>query len=284
MPKLPSRRLVAIQAARPLCENLEPEIRKFNYAANLLAARQLLDGLPKTEWQSNIYVGWLDGLRQLFPQPDSDQFPRVMRSREWQRKQLQTTLASWAELRHDTILYAKQSYSGSIICEYPEGYVEPYPAFYGALKDLAREAATLLRNNDLDPPDPRLAGIAKFRREQHGKFFDGFANTMDQLQTIAVKELRAQLFEQPCIQTLLPPLHEPLDFHAKLFLQSGARSAFPTPIKLALQLAARVAKAQARSMRRLERTTRRPAKRATGVTGARRFQMGGCRPGKPQRR
>jgi hypothetical protein len=171
---------------------LEPEIRKFNYAANLLAARQLIDGLPKAEWQSNIYIGWLDGLRQLFPQPDSDQFPHVMRSREWQRKQLQTTLATWAELRHDTILYAKQPYSMSIVCEYPEGYVEPYPAFYGALKDLARDAAALLGNNDLDPPDASLADTARFRRRRNAEFFDGFGKTMDQLQTIALKELHAQ--------------------------------------------------------------------------------------------
>ena len=45
--------------------------------------------------------------------------------------------ASWAELRHDTLLYAKQSYSAAAGCEYPDAYVDPYPAFYGKLEAFA---------------------------------------------------------------------------------------------------------------------------------------------------
>ena len=56
-----------------------------------------------------------------------------MRRTAYQRKQLQTQLASWAELRHDTVLYGKQSYSMGILCEYPEGYVEPYPEFFARI-------------------------------------------------------------------------------------------------------------------------------------------------------
>jgi hypothetical protein len=84
----------------------------------------------------------------------------VLRSRAWQKKQLQTAAASWAELRHDTILYAKQSYSGSIICEYPEGYVEPYPAFFATPGNLARAAAATLGDVDLYPPYARYLLVA----------------------------------------------------------------------------------------------------------------------------
>ena len=33
-------------------------------------------------------------------------YPEVMRTRAWGHKTLNTQLASWAELRHDTILYS----------------------------------------------------------------------------------------------------------------------------------------------------------------------------------
>ena len=42
----------------------------------------------------------------------------------WQ-KMMNTQFSSWTELRHDNLLYAKQSYSGGTICSYPYGYVEP---------------------------------------------------------------------------------------------------------------------------------------------------------------
>jgi len=65
----------------------------------------------------------------------------------WQDRELQATLASWAELRHDTILYAKQSYTPT--CEMAPllpkpvvGYVEPVPEFYArmlALTSMTKE-------------------------------------------------------------------------------------------------------------------------------------------------
>ena len=171
---------------------LEPQLRQYNYAANLLAARRLLDGLPRTEWQSNAYVRWLDALRRLFLPPDSDKLPFVMRSREWQRKELLTASASWAELRHDTVLYAKQSYSGSVVCEYPEGYVEPYPAFFDALANLAREAAAVLGSSDLYPQVDKLSDYQMQLRRRRAEFFGRFATIMRQLEGIAGKELRAQ--------------------------------------------------------------------------------------------
>jgi hypothetical protein len=67
-----------------------------------------------------------------------------MQTKAWQEKELQTSLASWTELRHDTILYAKQSYTPDICLapgpstQLPKpkpvvGYVEPVPEFYARL-------------------------------------------------------------------------------------------------------------------------------------------------------
>lgn len=54
---------------------------------------------------------------------------------------LNTQMASWSQLRHDTILYAKQSYTDSIVCEFPDAYVDPYPAFYKAIVDYSDKGA-----------------------------------------------------------------------------------------------------------------------------------------------
>ena len=58
-----------------------------------------------------------------------------MQSTAWQDKQLNTALGSWAELKHDTLLYAKQAYAGIGGCGWPappppviaRNYVEPVP-------------------------------------------------------------------------------------------------------------------------------------------------------------
>ena len=50
-------------------------------------------------------------------------FPASLKGEAWRRKQLRTALASWAELRHDTILSAKQSYTSGVACEFPDAYV-----------------------------------------------------------------------------------------------------------------------------------------------------------------
>lgn len=103
---------------------LEPDLRDWNYAGNLEACREYAATKPAAFWGETLYNRWLDALRTLHAPPAEGHFPEVMRSEPWRRKQLQTQLASWAELRHDTILYAKQSYTGGVACEYPAGFVE----------------------------------------------------------------------------------------------------------------------------------------------------------------
>jgi len=90
-------------------------------------------------WPANLYTGWLEALQHVMTAP-ADGAPDFMKSRAWARKSLNTALGSWTELRHDTILYAKQS----VTAEgdggeepTPRGYVEPYPAFYAKVTELA---------------------------------------------------------------------------------------------------------------------------------------------------
>ena len=101
------------------------------------------DAFELSDWNRNLYWGWLYSLRALIEE-FGEGYPSFMRTQAWQEKELNAALASWAELRHDTILYAKQSYTpiytGPPVPPPPPppGYVEPVPEFYGRLLALTR--------------------------------------------------------------------------------------------------------------------------------------------------
>jgi hypothetical protein len=170
---------------------LEKEMVQFPYATNLKASQEFVSQFPQTFWQGNLYNLWLNSLRPLSADPSSEKhFPEAMRTAAWQRKQLQTQLASWAELRHNTVLYAKQSYTGIPQCEYPAGYVEPYPETYARIKFLANEAV-------------RRIGAAEFRltrydyqhlQQRQIEFFQQMAGTLERLEVLSRKELTAEPF------------------------------------------------------------------------------------------
>lgn len=114
-----------------------------NYSTQRAELQREFDSFGEEEWQKNLYWSWLYALKPLLEAPDSNS-PAFTLTTAWQDKELTTALASWAELRHDTILYAKQSYTLKAISLPPEeveakaGYVEPVPELYRRLRDLAR--------------------------------------------------------------------------------------------------------------------------------------------------
>ena len=115
---------------------LQDELEGYPYAGNLHALRYLVDDYDETFWSENVYNLWLTAIRGLNTLPEGA-VPGPMTTEAWSHKTLNTQLGSWAELRHDTLLYAKQSYTGGVGCEYPDGYVEPYPATWAALGQIA---------------------------------------------------------------------------------------------------------------------------------------------------
>jgi len=97
------------------------------------------DALDVNDWNRNLYWSWLYSLRALI-EDFGEGYPNFMRTQAWQKKELNSALASWTELRHDTILYAKQSYTPPRVSIPPmvTGYVEPVPEFYGRLLALTQ--------------------------------------------------------------------------------------------------------------------------------------------------
>lgn len=174
---------------------LGPDLRKWNYGSNLMAARAVVESYSPKNWNESAYNTWLDALRSLDDAfPAASKAPQAMRTRAWQHKELETQLASWAELRHDTILYAKQSYSAVTACEYPAGYVEPYPIFFERLGNLGNEMAKLLGSVDVTSADAAKSQQNVELRQSMVTFWTTFGSTMKQLQVMAQKELAAQPF------------------------------------------------------------------------------------------
>lgn len=70
-----------------------------------------------------------------FNEMKKEGFPTFMKSEGWKAKELNTYLASWAQLKHDTLLYAKQAGAecGGFEAEQPVGYVEPSIEVYSRL-------------------------------------------------------------------------------------------------------------------------------------------------------
>lgn len=132
---------------------LQGELKTFNYAPDLESMRILADDHGASYWDGSLYTLWLSSIRSLSPGDDikmgaSSGLPAVARSEAWGRRLLNTQLASWAELRHDTLLYAKQSYTGGAACEFPDAYVDPYPAFYAQIARYAERGDALTAELD----------------------------------------------------------------------------------------------------------------------------------------
>ena len=93
------------------------------------------------DWKQNLYWRWLHCLKPLFYEIPKGH-PQFMQQKSWLDKVLLTASASWTELRHDTILYAKPSYRATAAptrFQHTQGYVEPYPEVYRRIASLIQE-------------------------------------------------------------------------------------------------------------------------------------------------
>jgi len=111
-------------------------------------------------WSQNIYWRWLDALKTLLKNY-GEGYPSFMQTAAWQQKNLGTALGSFTELKHDTLLYAKQSYAelGGGPGENPElppivkGYVEPDIEFWNKIIDLAEVTRSGLESRGVFPAE-----------------------------------------------------------------------------------------------------------------------------------
>ena len=157
-----------------------------NYSSQFNLLKKEFDDLSEVDWNKNLYWSWLFALKPLLNEYGTG-YPTFMRTQAWQDKELTTALASWAELRHDTILYAKQSYTiaptGAPERKPVLGYVEPIPEFYSRLLALTR-----MTTNGLDEMKV-LESSAKHRLEN-------LETILERLIELSEKELKNEELTQ----------------------------------------------------------------------------------------
>ncbi len=128
-----------------------------NYSENMQTLREGLSASNKTLWSASLYANWLNTLRPLLDQK-GEGYPVFMQNREWTKKNLECFAGSFAELKHDTVLYTKQVMAemGGGMEEEPDdrGYVEPEPLVFSRFYHLAESTAEgLKRYGMLDSKD-----------------------------------------------------------------------------------------------------------------------------------
>ena len=163
---------------------LESELETYKYAANMEGLKYLIESYDDEFWEQSLYNTWLGALRALNPPGSSDGFPYFMQTTAWHQEKLNTQLTSWAQLRHDNILYGKQSYTGGTACSYPYTYVEPYPELYEKLSVFAENASAFFTEV--------FSGSQVESKERIVEYYNKYATIMKKLQNIAIKELEQQ--------------------------------------------------------------------------------------------
>ncbi len=160
---------------------LQEEEQAFkNYVEQMGKLMNYITNMDDTDWTQNLYYLWMYSLLPLLSTPEEG-YPAFMRNQAWIDKELNTALASWTELRHDTVLYAKQSYTVGVTSVSPSvtGYVEPIPELYSRLISLSDMMLDGMTSRSL------LAQESKARLVKLREFLVG-------LYSISVKQLTNQ--------------------------------------------------------------------------------------------
>jgi hypothetical protein len=185
---------------------LNQELEQYKYASQLAALRYLVDAYDQTFWDASLYNVWLNAIRTLNPPDDTSDYPFFMTTAAWHQQKLNTQLASWVQLRHDNLLYAKQSYTGATGCSFPHSFIEPYPAFYRAIAAFASKAEAYF---NAYPGDT-------WTLYQIRSYFPRLKNVMEKLELLAEKELAGEAFSQ-----------EEIDWLGKMLFVEGGSGAPP---------------------------------------------------------
>ena len=160
----------------------EAEVAQFD--GQLEAVAEDLKKVKDEEWYRSVGSVWLKLLGTL-PGSYGSGYPLYMQGKLFPVKQLQTFLGSYTELKHDTLLYAKQNFAegGAGLDEkgppVPKGFVEPNLAFWQELQRLLAYTAAGFKK----------FGIFKGELEEYGRL-NIFKERVDFYTALAVKELQ----------------------------------------------------------------------------------------------
>ena len=178
-------------AERILIDELKETQRWAGFPKALTTARKKTATTP---WEACVANQWMYTLQSLGDTAQS--LPYFMQSPQWQKKNLNTALASWAELKHDAILYAKQPMLAECGDGGPEppvvkGYVEPNVKFWEKAIALVTRMDKVLTTYNLQTEKAkavyeRIKEMAEFCRDISKKELNGGKITDEEYNQIEI--------------------------------------------------------------------------------------------------
>jgi hypothetical protein len=123
-----------------------------DYVGQVETMTDLVSGRGIADWAGTVYDAWLYAIQPMWS-PHGAAYPDFMRTDAWTAKAHNTGLASYAELKHDTLLYAKQAFAQGETDPppplNPRHWVEPAPVVYARLAAVAGLMRDGLGSRDL---------------------------------------------------------------------------------------------------------------------------------------
>jgi len=144
-------------------------------------------------WSNNLYNGWLWSIREELTEFDTASgMPFFMTTNSWRNKSLNAALGSYTELKHDTVLYGKQSMAemGGPLEWEDQHYVEPNVPLYSKLLYLTEYTISVLEERGMMNGD-LLKGATDYK------------TLLELLIKCSVKELRNETLTEEENQQLL---------------------------------------------------------------------------------
>ncbi len=135
-----------------LLEYYKPNEKWENYLPTLDKLQDKCKALSNKDWTANLYSGWVGTISSATKSfEEVEGMPNFMKNEAWTDKSIHTALGSYAELKHDTVLYSKQPVAemGGPPENMPYIYVEPQIEVYAKLLSLTENTMTSLSSRNL---------------------------------------------------------------------------------------------------------------------------------------
>lgn len=150
-----------------------------DYETELNKLKQKYSNISEDMWKSNLYNGWLWTIKSAAKSFENiDGMPMFMKNKYWSYKNINTALGSFAELKHDNVLYSKQAVAemGGFRENLPYHYVEPNVEVYSKLLWLTKNTKQNLE-------------IRNLIDEQTAQILDRMIEIQQVILDVSVKEL-----------------------------------------------------------------------------------------------
>jgi len=244
--KLPKGLDVAAAFGSPLAMKILEETGETsyqNYPQQMAMLQQKVQAQPEAEWLGTFYSTWLYAFFPQFTVKDAS-FPGFMQTSAWGVHELNSVLGSWAQLKHDTVLYAKMPEGmgggGPPMSGPAPAYVEANPNVFYRLGYTARLIGSYFTQKiefeGLALDDPLSDDYLRDGLDSYATGLNHLGETFIKLGDIAAKELAGQLVtadDYDLIQGCLGPV-ECLVFRTHTPYSEGEVKLPPVPVVAAV--------------------------------------------------